>query len=276
MLCKLKPVKLLYLMLFYIVTGCNNNPKKTVDDTDLSTPSVAFINYAVKASFPHDPSLFTEGFLLHDGKFFESTGSPENVPQAKSMIGISDLQTGKFDKKIGLDKKYFGEGIVFFNNKLYELTYKNKIGFIYDASSFKLIDSFTYKNAEGWSLTTNGKQIIMDDGTDVLTYLDPVSLKPVKYLRVTENGLPRDSLNELEYIRGFLYANIWLNNAIVKIDTATGKVVGRLDLSSLTFEAKNKNPAADVLNGIAYDSTADKIYVTGKLWPNIYEIEFSH
>ena len=276
MIYKIKPAYFFYLVV-YLAVGCSSNQKKTTDDTYLPpTPQVAVINYAVKASFPHDGSLFTEGFLIHNGKFFESTGSPDNVPQAKSMIGISDLQTGKFDKKIGLDKKYFGEGIVIFNNKLYELTYKNKIGFIYDASSFKLLDSFTYKNAEGWSLTTNGKQLIMDDGTDVLTYLDPATLQPVKWLHVTENGLPRDSLNELEYIRGFLYANIWQNNFIVKIDTATGKVVGKLDLSSLSFEVENKKPSADVLNGIAYDSTTDKIYVTGKLWPAIYEIEFSH
>jgi len=264
------------ILLLIAIGSCNNNANKNVFDNDVPIATVPNINYAVKASYAHDTSLFTEGFLVHDGKLFESTGSPEDLPWLKSMIGTYDLQTGKFDKKIGIDKKYFGEGIVFLHNKLYELTYKNKIGFIYNATTFKRIDSFTYKNTEGWSLTTNGRDIIMDDGTDVLTYLDPVKLKPTKYLKVTENGLPRDSLNELEFIKGYIYANIWQNNSIVKIDTTTGKVVGKLDLSSLMYEAKNKNPRADVLNGIAYDSATDKIYVTGKMWPTVYELEFSH
>ena len=259
-----------------IAIGCNNNSDKIQDETAPVAPAVATINFAVKASYPHDTALFTEGFLFHDGKLFESTGSPEDLPKVKSMVGITNLQTGKFEQKISLDKKFFGEGIVFLNNKLYQLTYKNQLGFIYDAKSFKKLDSFTYKNIEGWSLTTNGKEIIMDDGTDVLTFLNPKTLQPVKILKVTEAGLPRDSLNELEFINGFIYANIWLSNNIVKIDTATGKVVGKLDLSSLVYEAKNKNPHADVLNGIAYDSVANKIYVTGKLWPNIYEVEFAH
>ena len=259
-----------------IAVGCNNGSDKVPEETAPVVPAVALINFAVKASYPHDTSLFTEGFLFHDGKLFESTGSPEDLPQVKSMVGITNLQTGKFEQKISLDKKFFGEGIVFLNNKLYELTYKNQLGFIYDAASFKKLDSFTYKNIEGWSLTTNGKEIIMDDGTDVLTFLDPVTLKPIRTLKVTEAGQPRDSLNELEYINGFIYANIWLSNYIVKIDPATGKVVGKLDLNSLTYEAKIKNPRADVLNGIAYDSVANKIYVTGKLWPNVYEIEFAH
>ena len=259
-----------------ITAGCNNNSDKIPEETTPVVPAVATINFAVKASYPHDTSLFTEGFLFHDGKLFESTGSPEDLPQVKSMVGITNLQTGKFEQKVSLEKKYFGEGIVFLNNKLYELTYKNQLGFIYDAKSFKKLDSFTYKNIEGWSLTTDGKEIIMDDGTDIITFLDPVTLKPVKTLKVTEAGLARDSLNELEFINGFIYANIWLSNYIVKIDTATGKVVGKLDLSSLVYEAKNKNPRADVLNGIAYDSVTNKIYVTGKLWPNIYEIEFAH
>lgn len=273
-----KSIKLFYVTVCVIVigAGCNNNSDKVAEETVPAVPATTIINYAVKASYPHDTSLFTEGFLFHDGKLFESTGSPDDLPQVKSMVGITNLQTGKFEQKISLDKKYFGEGIVFLNNKLYQLTYKNQIGFVYDAKSFKKLDSFTYKNLEGWSLTTNGKEIIMDDGTDVLTFLDPATLKPIKTLKVTEGGQPRDSLNELEFIKGFIYANIWLNNYIVKIDPATGKVVGKLDLNSLTYEAKNKNPRADVLNGIAYDSVTDKIYVTGKLWPNVYEIEFAH
>jgi glutamine cyclotransferase len=254
--------------------GCNNNSTTPDAEAPTATP---VINYAVTKFYPHDTTLYTEGLLIHEGKLYESTGSPNDHPETKSLIGIVDLATGKMDAKVEIDrKKYFGEGILFLNNKLYQLTYTNQIGFIYDSKSFKQIGQFAYANQQGWALTTNGKDIIMSDGTSNLTFLDSATLKPVKTLAVTENGLPVEKLNELEYIRGFVYANIWLTDFIVKIDPATGKVVGRLDFTSLAFEAKNKNHEADVLNGIAYDSATDKIFVTGKLWPNIYQIDFAH
>jgi Glutamine cyclotransferase len=260
-----------------LLNSCSDSSTNPGSETSESTPATPVINYAVTHYFAHDTSLFTEGFLFHDGHLFESTGSPEELPQTKSTIGISDLTTGKFDPKIEIDKsKYFGEGIVFLNNKLYQLTYKNQAGFIYDAKSFKEIGQFKYSNTEGWSLTTDGTNLIMSDGTSSLTYLDPIKLTPVKALKVTENGYSIDKLNELEFIKGFIYANIWMSNLIVKIDPSNGNVVGKIDLSSLTNEAKNFNPNADVLNGIAYDSTSGKVYVTGKMWANIYQIQFSY
>jgi glutamine cyclotransferase len=263
------------LLLAVLLYGCTNDTKTPEPSDPVSTTPA--INFAVAKSFPHDINLFTEGLVFHNGKLFESTGSPENLPQTRSMIGIVDLNTGKFDPKIELDKtRYFGEGIVFLGDKLYQLTYKNGIGFIYNANTFKRVDSFTYKNSEGWSLTTDGHSIIMSDGTAALTWLDPVSLQPVKVLNVTENNNPLDHLNELEFINGFIYANVWLTDHIVKIDPSTGKVLGKIDCSSLSLENRNKNPQADVLNGIAFDSVANKIYVTGKLWPAIYEINFPH
>ncbi len=138
------------------------------------------------------------------------------------------------------------------------------------------MDSFRFANKEGWALTTDSNALIMSDGTSSLTYLDPIGLKPVKVLSVTLNGTPLDSLNELEYIKGYIYANRYLQNYIVKIDPANGQVLAKLDLTSLVEEERNKNPATDVLNGIAYDPEDDKIYVTGKLWSGIYEIDFSH
>ncbi len=257
--------------------SCGNNPNPADKVSTEGTTATPVINYAVTKFFPHDTNLYTEGFLVHDGQLFESTGSPDDHPQTKSVIGIIDLSSGKMDVKVEIDKsKYFGEGILIINNKLYQLTYTNQVGFIYDAKSFKQIGRFTYSNKQGWGLTTDGKEIIMSDGTDKLTFLDTALLKPLGILSITENGMPVDNLNELEFINGFIYANIWQTNFIVKIDSFNGKVVARLDLSSLAFEAKNKNPKAEVLNGIAYDTVSDKIYVTGKLWPNIYQIEFAH
>ena len=262
-------------MLFLI--SCNSNESTTTKiSTDL-TSTAPQINYSVTKEFPHDTSLFTEGFLFHNGILYESTGSPPELPFAKSLIVTDNLSTGNFNKKVELDKsKYFGEGIVFLNDKLYQLTYKNQMGFIYDAKTFKQIGTFKYSNIEGWSLTTDGKNLIMSDGTDKLTFLNPKNLIPIKVLSITDNNAPLVNINELEFIKGFIYANVWETNFIVKVDTSNGKVVGKLDLSSLVFEAKNKNPNADVLNGIAYDSVTNKIYVTGKLWTNVYEINFSH
>jgi glutamine cyclotransferase len=269
-----KPHFTVVILLGIIISSCQSNSKSSQPEIAETIP---IINYSVVNYFPHDTTLFTEGFLFHDGLLYESTGSPSDLFRAKSMIGITDLATGKFDKKIELDKsKYFGEGIAFVNGKLFQLTYKNQIGFIYDAKSFKKTGEFKYNNLEGWSLTTNGKDLIMSDGTSNLTIIDPVLCKPIRTLSVTQNGLPVDLLNELEYIKGFIYANVWKSNFVLKINPDNGKVVGKLDLSSLTFEAENKNPNADVLNGIAYDSTADKIYVTGKMWPNIYRLNFAH
>jgi glutamine cyclotransferase len=265
----------LILLLLY---GCWGNKHSETEETTTAPADVTpVINYAVIKTLPHDTLLFTEGFLFHKGQLFESTGSPDNLPKLRSMIGITNLATGNFDKKIEIDgKKYFGEGIVFIKNKLYQLTYQSQKGFIYDANSYKQIGEFTFKNNEGWGLTTDGKSLIMSDGTDSLTYLNPDKLNVEHILKVTENNIPLRDVNELEYINGYIYANIWKKDFIVKINPASGKVQGKIDLSSLTSEAKTKRPGADVLNGIAYDSVNDKIYVTGKLWANIYQINFKH
>jgi glutamine cyclotransferase len=239
--------------------------------------SVPIINWSVKGTLPHDTSLFTEGFLTHEGKIFESTGSPDEYADAESLIGIIDPSTGRMDVKIRLDRnKYFGEGIVFLHDKLYQLTYLNQKGFVYDAASYRQTGEFHFESPEGWGLTTDSTHLIMDDSSATLVYIDPATLKIVKKLTVTMDGIPRDSLNELEYIKGYIYANVWYTNYIVKIDPVTGKVVGKLDLGSLVADAMNKNPQANVLNGIAYDPVSDKIYVVGKRWSTIYQIDFPH
>jgi glutamine cyclotransferase len=259
-----------------VLCSCSNQPKAST--TSLSPePVIPILNYSVRHVYAHDTTSYTEGFLFHDGHFFESSGATEELPQTRSVVGIADIQSGRLDKKIELDKKrYFGEGIAFFHDRLYQLTWKNQTGFIYDAKTFQRLDSFRFANKEGWALTTDSNALIMSDGTSNLTYLDPVSLRPVKVLAVTLNDAPLDSLNELEYIKGYLYANRYLKNYIVKIDPANGKVLAKLDLTSLVEEERNKNVNTDVLNGLAYDPGTDKIYVTGKLWAGIYEIDFSH
>ncbi|AEV99075.1 hypothetical protein A4D02_10985 [Niastella koreensis] len=259
---------LLSLLTVLVLSGCGSSEEKEEEKT--TAPVTPAIKYEEVDYFMHDTSLFTEGLLIHDGQLFESTGSPEKG--RKSLIGINDLKTGNFIKKVELGQdSLFGEGIVFFKNKLYQLTYKNHIGFIYDANSYKKIGQFPIKK-EGWGLTTDGKAIVMSDGTDTLNYLNPDDLTTYKKLPVTENGRRRDSLNELEYIKGYIYANIWLTNNIVKINPADGKVVGKLDLSTLALKAA-LTTGGDALNGIAWDSTTGYMYVTGKLWPHIHQLK---
>lgn len=266
---RLIPILLITLLLF----GCNGSPEHA-GNSDQANESIPLINYTLIKSYPHDTSSFTEGFVMHAGKLFESTGASQDIPQTRSLFGVVDLKTGEIEVKAELDRlKYFGEGIAFLNGQVFQLTYKTKVGFVYDAVNFKKLNEFTFPSAEGWGLTSDGTNLIMSDGTYELSYLDPISLQLIKKISVTENGYAKNNLNELEYIKGFIYANIWLTNTIVKIDPADGKVVGQLDLSSLANEAKNSYSGSLEMNGIAYDSIANRIFVTGKLWPKIYELQ---
>jgi glutamine cyclotransferase len=264
-------IALFLLIAGFLFCSCNSGEEEVIEKNGSTGPVTPAVKYKEIDYFLHDTSLFTEGLLVHDGQLYESTGSPD--ANRRSLIGVNDLNTGHFIQKVALtNKNYFGEGIVFFKDKLYQLTYKNHIGFIYDAKTFKQTGQFAISK-EGWGLTTDGTYIIMSDGTDSLNFLQPGDLKLVKKLPVTENGARRDSLNELEYIKGYIYANIWLTNHIVKINPADGKVIGKLDLDSLAFKATMSRPDLDALNGIAYDSTTNMVYITGKLWPHVYQIQ---
>jgi glutamine cyclotransferase len=266
-------MRILFFLIVFLISACND----ASDTGGRTSVSIPVIHYTYSKSYPHDTTSFTEGFLIHDGKLYESTGATGDLPQTKSLFGIVDLMTGKIDKKVELDReKYFGEGIVFLDGKIFQLTYKTKIGFIYDGITFEKIDEFTFPSKEGWGLTTDGKNLIMSDGTNVITFLDPNTLQVIKTIAVSENGYVKEHLNELEYIKDYIYANIWATNIIVKINPVNGNVVGLLNLTSLADEAKSIYPASLEMNGIAYDSIADKLLVTGKLWPKIYEIKISH
>lgn len=266
---------LLSLMIF--VSCKTEKPKENtvVPPVADNTKEIPQINFSVENQYPHDITSFTEGFLFHDGKLYESTGATENLPQTKSLFGEVDLKTGKIDVKAELDRNiYFGEGITFLNGKVFQLTYKNQMGFIYDGKTFKNIGKFSYTNREGWGLTTDGKSLIMSDGTSYITYLDPTSFAVTKTLDVAENNYVVENINELEFIKGFIYANIWMTNIIVKIDPNTGNVVAKIDLNDLARQSKQKHPGSLEMNGIAYDSISNKIVVTGKMWPTIYQIKF--
>jgi glutamine cyclotransferase len=271
----MKKVSIAAIVLFTTLAACNeagtNNPDNTTSGNVEPPPPP--IQYAVINKFPHDTSYFTEGLEFYKGQLFESSGGNADESPYPSEFGIADLKTGKVTTKVQLDKKkYFGEGITIFNDKIYQLTWTSKVGFIYDANTFKKISEFKLAG-EGWGLTHDTANLIMSDGTSNLQYLTPDSLRVLNILRVTDNKGPVPNINELEYINGYIYANQWETPYILKIDPGTGKVVGRLDLEPLQKEAASIRPGADVLNGIAFDSANNKILVTGKRWPFIYEIK---
>lgn len=268
----MKKILSLFALALFVLNGCKNEDKPVTDD---SAPPVPLINYAVKRTYLHDTTSFTEGLLFHDSILYESTGAQPDLLSTRSLFGVLSLQTGRIDVKGELDRnKYFGEGIVFFGNKLYQLTYTTKKGFIYDARTFKPLGEFSFANREGWGFTTDSTYLIMSDGTNQLTYLYPDSLTVKQTIAVSDTRDPVDKLNELEYINGYIYANIYTTSSIVKIDPSTGNIVGRLDLSSLVNEVKQMYPAAMEMNGIAYNPKTGTVFVTGKMWPVVYEITF--
>lgn len=263
-----------------ILSSCETDKPKDIKKIDTSTvievPQTPVISYSLVNTYPHDINAFTEGFLFYEGKLFESTGAPENLPLTKSLFGIVDLKNGKIDTKVEIDKSiYFGEGISILNNKIYQLTYKNQTAFVYDVKTYKQIGKFSFQNKEGWGLTNDGKNLIMSDGSNYLTFFDQ-NFNVTKTLDVSENGYAVDYLNELEYIKGYIYANIYQSHEIVKIDPATGNVVGKIDITNLFQTSKTKNINSLETNGIAFDSISNKVLVTGKMWPNIYEIQFQY
>lgn len=251
--------------------GCT---RKTSEKASTEEDSIPSLNVSYVGEYPHDTNAFTEGLLFHSGELYESTGATD-LPQTRSLFGIVDLQTGAIDVKVELDREqYFGEGITILNGRIYQLTYQSQIGFVYDDSTYEQLQKFTIPSEEGWGLTTDGNSLIMSDGTDQLTYLDPVSLAVTQKLSVKEKYFSKQKLNELEYVNDFIYANIWMTNEIVKIDTKDGQVVGKIDLTPYAADAKNSFPNAMEMNGIAYHPDRKSYFITGKLWPKIYEVRF--
>jgi len=226
------------------------------------------LTYQVINTYPHSTDHFTQGLEIHNGKFYESTGL-----KGKSGIFRFDINTGKILQSKMMNKKYFGEGITIFDGKIYQLTYKAKKGFIYDLKTFAVKDSFTYEPNEGWGITHNEQYLIKSDSSEFLRFLDPKTLNVEKTIAVYDQTGPVKLLNELEYYKGYIYANIWTTNIIVKIDPNTGKVLSKINLSGILSMMYKSEKEVDVLNGIAINPENGKIYVTGKLWPEIFEIK---
>jgi glutaminyl-peptide cyclotransferase len=219
--------------------------------------------YRVIDTYPHDPNAFTQGLVFDNGNFFESTGYYGN-----SSLRKVDPNNGRVLKKYSLPNEFFGEGLTIVGNSLIQLTWREQIGFVYDKDTFTIERNFSYSN-EGWGLTFDGNRLIMSDGSSNLYFLDPTTFKEIGQIKVHDGNKTLKNINELEFVNGDIYANIWMQNTIVIINPGTGQVKGYIDLSGLYHPTS----AEAVLNGIAYDKQADRLFVTGKNWPSIYHIK---
>lgn len=218
-------------------------------------------------AYPHDPEAFTQGLVYVDGQLYESTGR-----NGHSSVRMVDVESGRVLQQYDLPSEYFGEGLTDWGSRLVQLTWTSGKGFVYDRSSFKLLRTFAYQG-EGWGLTRDDKSLILSDGTSTLRFLDPETFRVTRRLDVIdEHGRPVQNLNELEFIHGEIFANIWQEDRIARISPRTGRVLGWVDMSGLRQQAGASGPEA-VLNGIAYDAKTDRIFVTGKLWPRLFEIK---
>jgi glutamine cyclotransferase len=222
--------------------------------------------YDVVHVFPHDPEAYTQGLFYLNGVMYESTGL-----NGQSSIRKVRLETGEVLQKRDIPEQYFGEGIINWKDRLLEITWKSEVGFIYDLNSFAPKGQFMYPG-EGWGLTQDGKRIIMSDGSAELRFWDPETLRETGRVTVTDDGRPVDQLNELEWIKGEVFANVYQTNRIARIDPGTGKITGWIDLTGILPPA-DRFRQVDVLNGIAYDARTDRLFVTGKLWPKLFEIK---
>jgi glutaminyl-peptide cyclotransferase len=219
----------------------------------------------VIAAHPHDPIAFTQGLVVHDGRLLEGTGQ-----YGRSSLRRVDIATGRIEQLVPLGSAYFGEGIAVLDGRIYQLTWQNGVAFVYDAATFAPERTVRY-DGEGWGLTTDGESLILSDGSASLSFLEPQTFNVERQITVRENGQPIVRLNELEYIDGEIWANVWYDDRIVRIAPSSGEVLGWIDLSRLYPSPGRARD--DVLNGIAYDADSGRLFVTGKNWPQLFEIE---
>lgn len=266
-----------FLAVLFSLVGCSSGSSNADNSTPTPTPTptastivadtTPTYTYEIVKAFPHDTTAFTEGLVYDNGHILESTGL-----EGKSTLRETDLITGTIIKKISIPSQYFGEGLAEFHNKLYQLTWQTNKGFVYDRTTFQKTSEFTYVG-EGWGLTDNDTSLIQSDGTSRIRFLDPTTYAVQRSLDVTfADNRPLTQINELEYIDSEIYANVWQTNTIARIDPQTGKVLSWIDLTGLLPDSL-RTSQTDVLNGIAWDAAGKRLFVTGKLWPKIYEIK---
>ena len=264
------------------ITACKDEAVKE-KETSTETPAsesdlqvAAAISFNIVNQYPHDTHAFTEGLEYKDGILYESVGQ-----YGQSDIRKTELATGKVLQSTKMDNRYFGEGMTILNDKIYQLTYREGKGFIYDAATLKQLSTFSFPTQEGWGMTNNGSQLIFSDGSNKIYFMDPASGQVVKQLSVTDEHGPVFRINELELINGFIYANQWQADVILKIDTTTGRLVARANMMAIRQQggippSTGDESAPETMNGIAYDQKGNRIFVTGKNWPKIFEIRLDN
>ena len=258
-------VKILVIGLL-VLTGVFSIYRYSNLEPSTNSKIIPVYTYKVVTTYPHDRSAFTEGLVFEDGLLYEGTGLHGNTTLRRVK-----LETGEILQICKLPPPFFGEGVTIYGNKIIQLTWRSHIGFVYNKYNFKLLQKFNYPD-EGWGITHDGKHLIMSDGTSMLHYLDPETFEEIYQIEVTANGIPVTGINELEYIQGEIYANIWKKELIARINPLTGQVVGWIDLKGI-LSPENHSETVDVLNGIAYDVKNERLFVTGKFWPKLFEIE---
>ena len=258
--------RLWFLAFFVVSVTCLNCKPANTASRNITNGVVPTYGYEVIRSYPHDPDAYTQGLVFDDGELLESTGR-----NGKSSLRRVDLETGQVLTKILVPEQYFAEGIALLNEKIYQLTWQHQLCFVYDHQTFKKIGQFSYEG-EGWGLTTDGHSLILSDGTSRLRFLSPDTFQVTRTVNVTDHKNAVRELNELEYVKGQIYANVWHEQRIAVIDPQSGKVTSWIDLKGL-ISTSEVSDEEGVLNGIAYDDKTDRLFVTGKLWPKLFEIK---
>lgn len=266
---RLSALVMISIIMCWPSPGCSDDHlQQRFGLSSLLKTRVPIASVDVKNSYPHDPGAFTQGLFFHQDDLYESTGL-----NGKSTLVRKNVQTGKILRAVKLPREYFAEGIALLNGKIYQLTWRNQIAMIYDAGSFQTIGQLKYQG-EGWGLTSDGRYLLMSNGSPEITFRDPDSFRVVRKIKVHDGDTPVEYLNELEYIKGEIWANVFTQDIVARISPKDGRVIGWIDLSLLrAYLPRHAN--VDVLNGIAYDEERRRIFVTGKYWPKIFEIQLS-
>lgn len=266
-----------------VLAACNNEPaNNSGSETTTTTPAEpemnvpAALSYNIVEQYPHDTKAFTEGLEYIDGVLYESVGQ-----YGRSDIRKVDPTTGKILQQAKMDNRYFGEGLTVMNGKIYQLTYREGKGFVYELATMKQLSSFSFPAQEGWGMTNNGTHLIFSDGSNKIYFMEPATQKVVKTLSVSDEQGPVNRINELELINGYIYANQWQADLILKIDTTTGRIAARADLSTIRMQGgipanMNDENAPETMNGIAYDAKGNRIFVTGKNWPKMFVVKLDN